>query len=384
MLLLLLACSGAPDDTSTATTDENSAAVQACIDAWSDQLTEPDSEGPDTQIHGTATFDGAQIWVAWSRPNDFNTFDIFLSQLGCDGSVLIDPIAVTQGEDNELDPVLSVSGEHLLIAWTASTQSSSLAIRYRLYDLSGQPLTEAITLAAERSGEVVTGNATLPRLAALPEGFVLAGSWGHEDAAGFQAFAVELNTDGSLRGEGQDAELDPDFSQTAVDVTVHEGSTVLAWQEDSVTSTAPTAWQASLDTTATALGEPGARPALLSTAAGLWSAWDTDTGSVWVRLPSGEDIALDLPGFSHSARMAEWRDGAAVVTMSVEDGIYNALNLSTITTDGTVTTTALQTVAAPSVYGVDLTVVGGEKAVVIWQEGASPDFRLRAEWLSLE
>lgn len=383
MLMLLLACSGEPDDTSAAHSGTDSAAVQACIDAWSDQLTEPDRDGPDTQIHGTATFDGAQIWVAWSRPNDFNTFDIFLSRLGCDGSVEIDPIAVTEGEDNELDPVLAVSGEHLMIAWIASTQSSNLAIRYRLYDLNGQPATDATTLAAERDGTVVTGNATLPRLAALPEGFVLAGSWGHEDAAGFQAFAVEINPDGSLRGEGQDAELDPDFSQTAVDVTVHEGATILAWQEDSVTSTAPAAWQAALDTPATALGEPGARPALLSTEDGLWSAWDTDTGIVWVRLPSGEDVALDLPGFSHSARMAAWQDGVALVTMSIEDGIYNALNLSTVTVDGTVTTTALQTVAAPSVYGVDLTVVGGQKAVVIWQEGTSPDFRLRAEWLSL-
>jgi len=384
MFLLLLACSGGPDDTSEAHSGHNSAAAQDCIDAWSDQLTEPDLDGPDTQIHGTATFDGAQIWVAWNRPNDFNTFDVFLSRLGCDGSVEIDPIAVTEGEDNELDPVLAVSGEHLLVAWIASTQSSGLAIRYRLYDLSGQPTTEVIPLAAERNGTVVTGNATLPRLAALPDGFVLSGSWGHEDATGFQVFAVEINPDGSLRGEGQDAELDTEFSQTAVDVAVHEGATVLAWQEDSVTSTAPTAWQTPLGSTATALGDPGARPALLSTDDGLWSAWDTDTGIVWVRLPSGEDIALDLPSFSHSARMAAWRDGAAVVTMSIEDGIYNALNLSTITTDGVVSTTALQTVAAPSVYGVDLTVVGGEKAVVIWQEGASPDFRLRAEWLSLD
>ena len=383
MLLLLLSCSGGPDDTSAAHGDSN-AAVQACIDAWSDQLTEPDRNGPDTQIHGTSTFDGAQIWVAWNRPNDFNTFDIFLSRLDCDGSVELEPIAVTEGEDNELDPVLAVSGEHLLVAWIASPQSSGLTIRYRLYDLDGQPVTDATTLAAERNGAVVTGNATLPRLAALPEGFVLAGSWGHEDADGFQAFAVEINPDGSLGGEAKDAELDPDFSQTAVDVTVHEGATVLTWQEDSVTSTAPAAWQAALGSTATVLGEPGARPAVLSTAAGLWSAWDTDTGTVWVRLPSGEDIELELPGFSHSARMAAWQDGVAMVTMSVEDGIYNALNLSTVTTDGTVSTTALQTNAAPSVYGVDLTVVGGRKAVVIWQEGASPDFRLRAEWLSLD
>ena len=117
---------------------------------------------------------------------------------------------------------------------------------------------------------------------------------------------------------------------------MHEGATILAWQEASVTSAAPAAWQAALDTPATALGEPGARPALLSTEDGLWSAWDTDTGIVWVRLPSGEDVALDLPGFSHSARMAAWQDGVALVTMSIEDGIYNALNLSTVTVDGTV------------------------------------------------
>ncbi|MFT5680308.1 MAG: hypothetical protein ACI8RZ_001214 [Myxococcota bacterium] len=379
MLLFLFACNGSPDDTGPIDDD----ALSDCLSVWSDQLTEPDIDGPDTQIHGTSAFDGGGVWVAWSRPNDASTFDIWLTRVGCDGTTDIAPIAVTDSADNELDPSIIVSGDRLLVAWSTST-SGGLGIRHRLYDLTGIPLTPTTDLAASRDGVAVTGNASSPRLAALSDGFLLAGFWGHDDAPAFQAFSVELDLDGAIRGEATDGELDADNGQTAVDVAVSGGGdVVLAWQEDSTTSTAPIAYQADAGESATLLGSPGARPAVAIATSGTWSAWDTDDGTVWIRPPSGADFALDLDGFSHSARLAPRSDGVVALTMTVDDGLYNALSLSSITADGTVSTIALDTLAAPAVYGVDVTMVGADHAVVVWQEGDSPAFRLRAQWVTL-
>ena len=50
MLLLLLACNGSTDDTGAVDDD----ALNDCLAVWSDQTTEPDADGPDTQIHGTS------------------------------------------------------------------------------------------------------------------------------------------------------------------------------------------------------------------------------------------------------------------------------------------------------------------------------------------
>ena len=159
---------------------------------------------------------------------------------------------------------------------------------------------------------------------------------------------------------------------------------ILAWQEDSTTSTAPSAWQAAAGEAAIALGEPGARPAVTVTDSGIWSAWDTDNdGTIWIRPPSGADFSLELSGISHSPRLVPRRDGVVVLSMTIDDGIYNALNLSTVDADGTVRTTSLDTVRAPSVYGVDVTMIGADHAIVVWQEGENPAFRLRAQWVTL-
>jgi hypothetical protein len=378
MLLLLLACKGSPGDSGVIDED----ALEDCLALWSDQITEPDIDGPDTQIHATSAFDGGGVWVAWSRPNDASTFDIWLTRLACDGTTDIAPLAVTDSADNELDPSLAISGDRLLVAWTASTDAG-LSVRHRLYDLTGSPLTDPLNLDATRDGVPVTGNASSPRLAALSDGFLLAGFWGHDDAPAFQAFSVEIDRDGQVRGEASDAELDTDNGQTAVDVAVLDGAAVLAWQEDSTTSTAPIAWQAADGESATLLGNPGARPALAATTSGLWSAWDTDGGEARLRTPSGAELTLPLDGFSHSVRLAPRGDGVVALAMTVNQSIYNALSLTVVDADGTMATVPLDTDAAPSVYGVDVTLVGPDHAVVVWAEGTSPDFRLRGQWIGL-
>ena len=377
-LSLLSACSS-PDDTA-----DNISGVEQCLADWSERQSEPALGTPETQIHVTSAFDGEKLWMAWSVPNDWDTFDIRLARMGCGGDVEVEPVTVTADPDNEVDPVLAISGDRLMVAWSAYTDTGAIEIRYRIYDLDGTSRTEVTPLQASRDGVLVTGNAILPALAAHPDGFVLAGSWGHEDAAAFQAFSVLLDADGVVQGDAIDAELDTEYGQTAVSVTLSGDTPVLAWQEDSTTSTAPAAWQAPAGSAATLLGEPGARPSVMATDAGVWSAWDSNSGEITLRSPDGVDLTLDLPGSAHSPRLAARQDGIALLSMRLVDGIYNALDLTIVTAAGEAQTTALVTERAPSVYPVDLTLIDDTHAIVFWQEGEAPAFFIQAQWLTLD
>ncbi len=355
----------------------------SCGDQWANGTTEPDPDGPSTQIHGTSTFDGDHLWMAWNRPDSGSLFDVWLAAFACDGSLVTGPIEVTQADDNELDPVLSVSGDRLLVAWVSDNGSgpNNLDIRYRIFSLSGAALTDTIELAATRNGAAVTGNAISPSLAPINGGWMLAGAWGHDDAPAFQAFVVELDIDGVVQGDASDADLDPAFGQTAISVAADEAGVHVAWQIDSTTSTAPAAWWTTLGGTATMLGDPGARPHL---APGPWAVWDTDGSDIVVQPPGATPKPLNATGLVHSPQLAVVDDEATLLWMEVTSGIKNRIHVATLGADGTPgVTMTLATQEAPSVYPVDLTMVDTTHAVVVYQDGTSPDFRLKAEWLTL-
>lgn len=382
LIALLFACTTKSDDTQSTSdsgiladtaspTDSTDSAEPPCDLSW-EGVIEPHIDGPDTQIHGTSAFGGEQIWMAWALPNDSSTFDIWMAAMGCGGEVEVAPFAVTDSADNELDPALAISGDRLLLVWSTST-SAGLGLRRQVFTLDGVPAGPALEGDLVRGGEVVTGNATLAQVSATEDGFALAGSWGHDDAAAFQAFWVPLDLDGVQSGEAVDAELDTENGQTYVALSVADGEVTLAWQEDSTTSTQPTAvW------THGVLATPGARPAV----SGEWAAWDDNVGAVWVHTPAGETLELGLPGFVHSPRLADG-DPPMLLTTTVDSGIYGTLQLHTLNESGVVETVDLAATASPSAYGVDLTRVDDQNAVVVWQEGENPAFRLYVEWIAL-
>jgi len=386
-LVLATACgsSTTPDDDGAGGTSAGGTGGTApsCVDRWSDGVTALDPNGPDAQIHGTSTFDGERLWVAWDRPDAGSNFDVWLAAFACDGSRALGPIEMTTTDDNELDPALSVSGDRVLAAWTSDDgqAGSNLDIRYRVVGLDGVPVTDARELAASRGGVPVTGNALSPQLAATDDGWILAGFWGHDDATAFQAFAVRIDRDGVVQGEAMDAELDPMTGQTAVDVAVDASGIHLAWQEDTTTSTAPSAFGVLVGGTAMALGDPGARP---SVAAGPWYAWDTDGSDVVLRPPGGADVALGLSGLNISPRLARYRDQIAVAWMEQVSGGRFAINVARVDASGQLgAVRRSSTEDAPSAYPVDLTLVDETHAVVVYQDGMNPAFRLQAEWLTL-
>ncbi len=77
----------------------------ACADLLvTDTIFELDPDGPDTQIHVNAAFDGQGVWIVWNRPDGNNYFDVWAQRLGCDGEALVEPFRV-----NTTDRVLAAS-----------------------------------------------------------------------------------------------------------------------------------------------------------------------------------------------------------------------------------------------------------------------------------
>lgn len=357
-----------------------------CLAGWADGVTAPDPDGPDTQIHATSIFDGERLWVAWNRPDGGSQFDIWVAAFGCDGAPVVDPVEVTATDDSELDPVLAVSGDRLLVAWSSDngTAPSNLDIRYRVLGLDGVPLGGVQELAASRDGVAVTGNATQPDAVGVDGGFLLAGAWGHDGSPAFQGFVVSLDLDGTVVGEASDAELDPVYGQTQISVVDGNGTPWLAWQEDSVDSVAPTLVGGPLGSPAT-VASPGARPDLAWSADGAWVAFDTDAGGeVVVQGPDGSRVTLGSASFVHSPSIVAHDDGAVVLAMELVSGVSNRLRLWSLGRDLAVRSQrTLSTDSAVSVYGVDLTLIDAAHAVVVYQDGVNPAFRAKAEWVTL-
>lgn len=389
--LVALACTGDSDtDTPTDSPEDSGStdgttALAECLALWTDGLTEPDADGPDTQIHGTSVFDGSHVWTAWNRRDSGTKFDIWLQRLACDGTVDIAPFQVTDTDDSELDPVLAVSGGRLLVAWTSDngTGPNNLDIRTRVFDLDGTAITDPADLVATRSGAPVTGNAGFPGAIGIDGGFMLAGSWGHEASPAFQAFAVELDLDGAVQGDATDGQVDPIFGQTFVSLAEGDGGVRMVWQEDSVDSLAPSVVGGALGSAAPIAG-PGARPKVAWGASGWWTAWDDDGGTIVVRTPSGAESRLGEQELVFSPSLAVTSTGAVVLGMEAVQGVESALVLWQLDPEGEVVySERLRTASAISAYGVDLTRIDDTHAVVVYQDGVNPAFRLKAEWITL-
>ncbi|TNE92551.1 MAG: hypothetical protein EP330_01000 [Deltaproteobacteria bacterium] len=378
-LLLLGACAGGDP------VDSDTASGPGCTALFASALTEPDASGPNTQIHPTSTFDGEHVWVAWNRRDSGSGFDVWVARMDCAGIVDVGPLEVTDSDDNELDPVIAVSGDRVLVAWTSDNGvgPDNLDIRYRVLDVDGNPVGGVQELTASRNGQPVTGNATMPAVDGIEGGFVLAGSWGHEDSPAFQAFAVALGLDGQVLAEAEDGELDAEFGQTDVSVAAFAGDTHLIWQEDSTTSTAPAVRAVTLGGVATQVADVGGRPDVDAGPDGVWQVWDDDAGGVGVRMPVGSQQLLRTEGTLHSASVASFSGGAFVTAMEQVSGIANKIVLWRLDTQGSVIDEhTFSTEGAVSIYTVDVTAVDADRALVVYADGANPDFRIKAEWVA--
>ncbi|MCP4804195.1 MAG: hypothetical protein GY913_14735 [Proteobacteria bacterium] len=344
MWIMLLACTGvdAPDDSN----DNGDDGLSSCLSVWSDGVTEPLADGPDTQIHGTSVFDGRHLWMAWNIPNEHSTFDVQLARYTCDGVMDLGPIDVTAREENDVDPALGVVGDEVVVAWTTSVSSGVHISAAGFVD--GQESRFVDPLQPTADGVLFDTNSLG---AVMSEGGWLAGSFSNAETTGFQAVRMPIGDWDAAVAPGFDAQV----SQTEVDLV----GAALVWQQDEVGDEASTIWQEG-----SMLGQ-GLRPVWI----GKDVAWDDDAGRI---LLNGDVVRDD--GFQHSPAGS----GEALLSMRVDSGIYNDLVFGWLGQDPF----ELEASGAPSVYGVDVTQVDADHAVVVWQEGDNPDFRLRAQWIS--
>ncbi|MFH2004951.1 MAG: hypothetical protein ABI333_00060, partial [bacterium] len=164
--------------------------VDPCEAPLKDTVFELDPDGPDTQIHVAAAFDGEAVWIVYNRPDSRGYFDVYGLRLGCDGAVVLPPFMINTTDENDVDPTLAVADGNVYVTWASdnNTGVNNMDILFRTFDVDGTPIMAADQiLETTHDGTPVVGNAMAPDVAALPNGqFVVAGARGLDVAPGFQ------------------------------------------------------------------------------------------------------------------------------------------------------------------------------------------------------
>jgi hypothetical protein len=262
-----------PDPGAPSTCAETAAATDAAFDF--------DPDGPDGQIHayGVAVSDG--VWIVYNRPGTAGAFDVYATKLSCAGVPTIAPVLVSQSDDNEVDPAAAwdETTKQLLVVWSADQagKTPNLQLRSRVVSGTGEVLGSVQPLDLKRNGAAV-GNVWMPQVAktAAGVGFTLVGTWGHDDAPGFQAFAQALDAQGNLIGEGEDLGFDPTSSHDAPTVAfAADGTRLIAYS--SVANDSPSGQGYDVWTVVGAAApekriEEGGHATLAAGASGAWIA----------------------------------------------------------------------------------------------------------------
>lgn len=360
--------------------------LEGCAKAPPEAPFDVDPEGPDTQIHayGVVAKDG--VWIAYDRPKANGGFDVYVTKLGCDGKALVAPVRVSESEDNELDPAIVWDGEKLLVAWSAdmSGKTPNLEIRLRTLSATGEPLGPVTSYAPQRKGAPLVGNVWMPALAKAPSGYALVGTWGHDDAPGFQAFAQALDPSGKPIGDGQDLDLAPAQSQDAPSVVYDPaGQRIVAYgsiANDSPNSQIPDILVATGDdATKSTLVAQGGRASASVGAGGVWVAYQNG----FTKLGSGKLVARK--GLLQPA-IAAADVGAAFVAYT-QAANKSALEAYRVGDDGAfvgaVGSGGLQVSAGAAAYPLHFEHVGGDVFFVAYQEGAGQQIRAKARFVTL-
>lgn len=349
-----------------------SCAEQAPLDV--DLAIDPD--GPDTQIHAAAAFDGEGIWIVYNRPEpgEGGNFDVWAQRLGCDGEPLLPaPVRVnTTTEGNDVDPDLAVSGGRVLFAWHTDSGvfPDNLSIHYRVLETGGTPVMDDAELVTTWDGADATGNHWEPSVAAAPDGgFAIAGARAVPDATAFQVFAQRVSADGAVEGGTWYPILEPDVSQTEPSVTYREDTPWLAWtREDDTTQQVMVAELPASGDATPAAAVDGLAASAGAHQSGEWLALAGTDGSeqdIYVTGPSDQTFGAS-GRVDFSPRLAR----EAVAWFRNDTGIRNELWIAT----GTGAERMLATDVPP--YQPAITSIGDGAYFLAWSEGTSPAFRL--------
>jgi len=409
-LLVLTACGD--DDRTVGEGDAGTMPEDAGVDAAARDVGMPDA-GPrdcasilvedrpfalapgfrETQIHPAAVHDGEHAWVALTvDEEDSSVFDVFLVRAACDGSV-DPPIPVnTTTEPNDLDAAIALGDDGVLVAWISDTGGGlpgAITTYTRAFDLEGAPRAASDRqIELTRGGEPYAGTAWMAALASTDEGFVLAGSRGVEELAGFAVYTLALDAEGAPAGEATEPSPTMDAGQSDPEVAV-DGSGVHAIWTEQLEEThgmyAPPGGEARrvvegvVSSSATDIEVDGER-VLVATSAGGSSA--AEIRIVDVSNPEADVLSFGRTGrLDAGADMALGEDGAlGVVWLRNEAGFRNELFVRGARWDeGTWTVGEERQVPmldpvppyAPAIVHVE-----GDLYFVTWAEGNSPRFEV--------
>jgi len=366
---------------------------------------ELDPDGPDTQIHVSAAFDGEAVWVVWNRPDGASYFDVWAQRLGCDGVPVVPPFRVNTTDHNEVDPAVAVGDGNVYMTWSAdnNTGINNMDILVRTYDVDGAPLMAADAIVeTTHDGTPVTGNAMSPAVTALPGGqFAVAGVRGLDVAPAWQVFAQRLNADGTLVAEALSPIIEPAATHMYPAITGRpDGTLHLAYTraEGTVEQVFHTGFPAGA---ATPDPDPPAEAVTGTQGTGAALASSPDGDVVYLAFSNGMNIVvtttdiLDPPtpatqggghGPARGPVLATVEGGGAMVYFVNVGGLQNELHAVPYAYDGTDLTLGAATMLIPQTvppYGAALTHVTGDVYFVAWSGGANPDYRIYGMFVSL-
>ncbi len=381
LALFAAACSSTGSTPSTASEDGGTDAAPAVgCTAISETPVEIDPSGPDGQIHAYAVPTADGFFVVYNRPAEGSTsqsFAVYATKLGCDGKVLVPPVRVSEGDDNQIDPSAAWDGKNLVVVWSADTGKSpvNLELRTRSLDATGKPLSGVRTASLSRKGKPNIGNAWMPEVVPGADGAWLVGAWGHDEAPAFQAFVQKLDAQGALTGEAEDVALSPSTTQSSPAVAIDaQKRTVLAWAEEpNEGNDPPSTWVREGTAAPRKLVEGGGAPSLSSADSGTWLS---AKGAVH-RL--GTETRATLPATYAQPAVAADRTGAVVLayTAAQSRAPLRALRVSDSGTLGTEIDLGIPSAAA---YPLHLARVSDGVFLFAYQEGAGTKLRAKARF----
>ncbi len=396
--LVLLGCPKGPDDTAA---DTQLPPEESCELGYLFEGTITiDPDGPLTQIHGAATWDGEAVWVAYNRPEESGKFDVYATRISTAGEVLVAPMQIDGGEGyNETYPRLASDGDNVVVAWQEDNgaAAANLSLMARRFAVDGSNPGEPTVIQPEVEGSEQQGNAWMPAIAAEDGGgYALAGAVALDSVSTFQAVMQPLAPSGLPTGEAWVPELDGEQSHyyPVIDAGPN-GRRVMAWE---AWTTAGTEIHVEVDGVLGAFGEhdDAGIPAV------AWERGDTTQaylayhsvqGSEYDIVILGGDLTgspasmtLGVPGeIDHSPVLAGGKWGGVVAWMRNVSGLNNELVVERLSLEAgqwvTVGEQVVDTETYVAPYLPGLTWLCDDAYFLSWVEGENPDYVVKGRFM---
>jgi len=394
---------------------EEEASESACLTSMdADRTLTLAPLGTPSQFHPAAAAGHGGVWVVYNgfTPSTKVTgYDVYALHLHCNGAQRIAPFQVnTTTGVMHVDPDVAVSGDNVLFAWASDNGlggSNNLSIYYRMYDRDGQALMDTdARLPLVRGGATLDTNAWMVKATPLPGGkFVLAGSYGSEEAGRFQVFMQYLAADGTP--DGEIVPVYPEVGQGQVDPAVaadDSGTVYLAYTRNETqeevfhTRFAPDSLTPDPDPPQLVVaGKTGAAPSLASypgpekSVVVAWQRLSGDASTVYVKdaalfNPAALPLGLGASGMlNHSPAAAVAVNHGAVMWLQVISGVRNQVYVQGFDKANSRLSLSdealLLSIGPAAPYVPDLTLVEGHCYFGVWAQGASPNFQATGRYI---